>query len=611
MGGIRSGSRKQRRQSLFYLALALGLLAAGCRRRNDVSIETPTEIDDRTVAAHRIGAAGPLRLSASEWSQLQASQCGGADYLPYELTVSTAGAVNSARLLPYQSFCNATPSPAAPGPVVAAHLAEANALIRAERFTPWVVNGHPAPVLIHASLAIAPPERFGPSRSFPAATDPATVSIGLERRGCEGRCPAYTVDLAADGTVTYKGFAYVAVPGQHHAHVPTATVTQLLDRVRQANFLSALPVYSGAFDGGYNVLKLSMNGVTYQVVDESGSSVGLPTAIQNLERSVDDATRSADWIDGKPDILTSLDAEHWDFASASEDNLHLYDRAIWGKNDALLNRFLQAGAPVLATPSPNQPSWANTDSPPLLVASGTGNLGLVNRMLQSVKQPLPPATLFHCLLAAFSSGSLPMMNFWLGRGADPHLHPVTLAGKPIAPNDAVDPLRRAILSGKPEVVRRALELGFSPNERMAGSELPLLYVFRSVRPADFNPEVVSVLLSAGADPNGRGIMGETALEEARTSDVLRMLLAAGANPNLKDELGYTALIMHATDPEAVRLLLAAGADPTMRDKEGGTALNAAGELGGCSSCQEQLSAALRARGVDPVTFHKTVRSSKK
>ena len=204
--------------------------------------------------------------------------------------------VEAARLLPYQSFCNSTPTPPAPGPVVGTHPQEANALVRAQRFTPWIVNGRPASVLIHTSLAIAPPERFGPSHSFPTVVDPATVSVGLERRGCEGRCPAYSVNLAADGTVTYKGFAYVAVPGQRHAHVPAATVTQLLDRFRQANFLSALPVYSGAFDGGYNVLKLSVDGTSYQIVNESGSSVGLPTAIYALERAVDEATDSAGWV---------------------------------------------------------------------------------------------------------------------------------------------------------------------------------------------------------------------------------------------------------------------------------------------------------------------------
>lgn len=604
-----SGKHHKSLPMLLVVLSVLSLLTA-CRRRHQVQNNAPVSADDHTVSTHRLGPDIPLRLSKTEWSQFQAGPCGGADYLSFELTVSASGAVDDARLEPYRSFCDGTPAPSAPGPTVAAHLAEANAIVRGQRYIPWVVDGQPVPVVVHTSLVIAPPERLGPPRSFPVRVDPATISIGLERRGCEGRCPAYSVHLAADGTVTYKGFNYVAIPGQHQAHVPAATVTHLYDLFRQANFLSGLPLYSGAYDGGYNVLTLSMNGKSYQVADESGLSVGLPTAIRALEQAVDEGTRSADWVVGKPNIIASLDAEHWDFAAASEDNLRLFDRAIWAGNDALIARFLQLGAPVLANPSPGQPSWANTDPPPLLVASGVGNLGLVNRMLQTIKQPLAPATLFHCMLAGFSSGSLLMVNFWLDRGANPHLRPVTLDGKLIPPNDAVDPLRRAILSGKPEMVRRALELGFQPNKRISGSESPLLYAFQSVRPADFNPDVIRVLLDAGANPNARGLIGETALHEAPTAEVLRMLLTANANPNLADELGYTPLIKHAANSEAIRVLLMAGADPTLRDKQGGTVLDAAGEYGGCASCQEQLSAALHARGVDPATFHKTTVHSK-
>ena len=160
------------------------------------------------------------------------------------------------------------------------------------------------------------------------------------------------------------------------------------------------------------------------------------------------------------------------------------------------------------------------------------------------------------------------------------------------------------------MVRRALELGFGPNERISSSEPPLLYAFQSLRQADFNPGTIRVLLNTGADPNARGLIGKTALEEAHTPEVLRMLLTVKADPNLSDELGYTPLIMHATDPDAVRILLAGGANPTLRDKKGGTVLDAAGELGGCPSCQEQFSATLRARGVDPVTFHKAIVHSK-
>ena len=185
---IREHSRQRRWRPPLYLSSALLGLAA-CHSSQPASSPTPIAVDEATVYDHRLSPVAPLRLSETEWNQLQTGRCGGGNYLPYELTISTSGSVEAAHLLPYQSFCNSTPTPAAPGPVVTAHLQEADSLVRAQRFTPWVVNGHPAPVLIHTSLAITPPEHFGPSRSFPANVDPATVSLGLERRGCEGTLP--------------------------------------------------------------------------------------------------------------------------------------------------------------------------------------------------------------------------------------------------------------------------------------------------------------------------------------------------------------------------------------------------------------------------------------
>jgi hypothetical protein len=67
---------------------------------------------------------------------------------------------------------------------------------------------------------------------------------------------------------------------------------ELLHRFRQANFLAALPRYSGAYDGGYNVLTLQISGKRFEAVDESGLEVGLPNAIFNLEEAMDKSSQS-------------------------------------------------------------------------------------------------------------------------------------------------------------------------------------------------------------------------------------------------------------------------------------------------------------------------------
>ncbi|HWA93508.1 MAG TPA: DUF6438 domain-containing protein [Terracidiphilus sp.] len=207
--------------------------------------------------------------------------------------------MESARLLPYTGSCNFTSDSPEPPLVVMAHINEANALIREQRFLPWVIKGRPVRTLLQWELPIAPPERIGPHRSIPNPIDGDSFSIRLERHGCEGRCPAYSITIAGDGTVTYDGHAFVKVLGTQQTHISRAAAVQLFERFLEADFASALPSYIGAYDGGDSVLKLKVNGKSLQVVDASGLRVGMPTAILNLEQAVDDAAQSRRWIDGE------------------------------------------------------------------------------------------------------------------------------------------------------------------------------------------------------------------------------------------------------------------------------------------------------------------------
>ena len=90
-------------------------------------------------------------------------------------------------------------------------------------------------------------------------------------------------------------------------------------------------------------------------------------------------------------------------------------------------------------------------------------------------------------------------------------------------------------------------------------------------------ENAKLLLSRGADANGRDNSGRTALWYTAISEntgFITLLLEHGSDVNARDEAGRTAL-MNAADicyTWDVRALLDGGADPTLVDKRGRTAL---------------------------------------
>jgi ankyrin repeat protein/mono/diheme cytochrome c family protein len=120
------------------------------------------------------------------------------------------------------------------------------------------------------------------------------------------------------------------------------------------------------------------------------------------------------------------------------------------------------------------------------------------------------------------------------------------------------PLFGAAATGA-EHTRLLLDKGANPNAVSQTGATPLM----GTRSTD----VVSLLVSRGADVKAQSKRGETPLADAAGRgdlDAVKLLLEKGADVNAKDYRGYTPL-MHATQydrdsPEVVRVLLARGAN---------------------------------------------------
>ena len=144
-------------------------------------------------------------------------------------------------------------------------------------------------------------------------------------------------------------------------------------------------------------------------------------------------------------------------------------------------------------------------------------------------------------------------------------------------------------ANSPEMATLLLKAGADPNAKDASGSTPLFWNYVLV-----NPAVVSVLIQAGADVNARNNCGRTPLFNAWKPAVVSALIQAGADVNARDADGETPLFC-AKSPAVVSALIQAGADVNARDNQGITPLFRASDEPAVASALIQAGANVNAR----------------
>lgn len=461
---------------------------------------------------------------------------------------------------------------------------QAEAAEAKRKFKPFEQDGAAIRATFEDYVLVAPQEQWADQKvPFPDIKDWNTLKIGLKRTSCYGPCPDYSVEVQGNTReVTFNGFTNVFVQGQHRATISKQELQELVAAFRHANYFSLNDRYSlMVTDSPTFVTSIEFDGKKKSVVDYVGLEAGMPEVVRDLENSIDRVVGTEKWIKGNDQTGAALLAEHFDFRADTEENRALFARVVATGWPDLVQLFLSQGAPAF--------SMTKDGEGALVSAAGRGDLNLVARLLRSGGTPAPE--LMTCTLgAAARSGNLDLLEFLIGRGADPN-------GPACGKYEKVTVLMQATLSHQPEMVQTILKYHPDVNAKSPDGYTALAFFLLQGLPRNADPQkIVSLLVTAGADVNGRDNHGRTPIFYAcinQQPEAIRALVNAGADVNVKDESGQTAL-MSCFDVASVNVIVDAGADLDIRNNLGRTAAEAAREMNATEKA-ELLEAAMQAR----------------
>jgi hypothetical protein len=154
-----------------------------------------------------------------------------------------------------------------------------------------------ASLIVLALGACAAPEPMANNLAFPPIKDMQSLKIRLTRSPCFGACPSYAVEITGDGAVSYCGIRFVKESGMRTRTISKRAVEQLVDKFRAVGFFRLPDRYAAHItDIPSYRLGIEYDGRVKGLLDYGGEHVGMPSAVTELEKAVDAAANTGEWI---------------------------------------------------------------------------------------------------------------------------------------------------------------------------------------------------------------------------------------------------------------------------------------------------------------------------
>lgn len=400
--------------------------------------------------------------------------------------------------------------------------------------------------------------------AFPKV-DRKELTITLRREACYGSCPDYLVTIMGNGRVVFDGAPFiqrnetatvepifstesgVRVTGVHETTISQREIEKLLKIFKQARFFSLRDEYRAPItDISADIVMIDTGNGKKSVLDYGGSEVGMPNAVNALQRAIDAAAATDRWIEGTPPVIPLLKREGADFSGVL--GLELMDAAAERGDLQTMRKLKTLRAPLYIARGPSPLKTAiregHVDAAKWLLAQGAittqaqwrdalreavrvDNHGAYELLFQPAKFRWIDRVFATELLSRAALNADPrMVRDMLERGADPD-------GIDYPPVAVEPPLSKAASgfmakdhshshADRRVVVRQLLDAGADILQCQYGA---CYSVLRSVDDA----QIAKMLLDAGADPNFRDAEGEHILFTISAENVALLLISRGAD----------------------------------------------------------------------------------
>jgi hypothetical protein len=146
---------------------------------------------------------------------------------------------------------------------------------------------------IKAPQAIEGSQNFGPTR----VKDTGITEIGMERTQCYGRCPAYTVVIKSDGTLSYRGEQYAKLQGWHTGEAEKWELKNLFQFIHDSDYFAMQDEYLAPETDKATVYTYIVQYGKKKIISNYGNAG--PTKLWAIEQLIDKLLLEAEWASKK------------------------------------------------------------------------------------------------------------------------------------------------------------------------------------------------------------------------------------------------------------------------------------------------------------------------